>query len=137
MVFPIQYALSWPERWENYFARLEPAELGALEFLPLDERRFPAAGLARRALSAGASAPAVFNGANEAAVAAFLPAGRTFPADRRAPSPRCSTSTQARPVDTLAEALDWDDWGRRRAGERLAATWRSAPPGRGRPWTTF
>ncbi len=69
MIFPIQYALAYPERWANEFPRLDLAELGTLEFLPLDNRRFPAVELARAALAAGESAPAVLNAANEVAVA--------------------------------------------------------------------
>ena len=72
MIFPIQYSLSYPERWENRFPRLQPAELGELEFRGVDAVTFPAPALAREALTMGASGPAVLNGANEAAVAAFL-----------------------------------------------------------------
>jgi 1-deoxy-D-xylulose-5-phosphate reductoisomerase len=120
MIFPIQYALAYPERWPNRFPRLDPARLGSLEFLPLDERTFPAVALARRALEAGESGPAVFNAANEAAVRAFL-AGRVgYPAivetieavlERHRPGP----------VESLEQALGWDAWGRRAAEERLAA----------------
>ena len=49
MIFPIQYALAYPQRWANDFPRLDLAELGTLEFLPLDNRRFPAVELARAA----------------------------------------------------------------------------------------
>ena len=80
MIFPIQYALAYPERWANEFPRLDLAELGTLEFLPLDNRRFPAVELARAALAAGESAPAVLNAANEVAVAAFLDGTISFTA---------------------------------------------------------
>ncbi len=81
MVFPVQYALSWPERWGNSFPRLSPTELGAPRVPCRSTRRsFPTVALARRALLAGASAPAVLNGANEVAVGAFLAGRATFPA---------------------------------------------------------
>ncbi len=118
MVFPIQYALAYPERWENRFPRLEPTVLGALDFEPLDRETFPAVDLARRALAAGESAPAVFSAANEVAVHAFLAERLSFPAivesiervlDRHRPGE----------VGSLAEALAWDAWGRREAEKEI------------------
>ena len=69
---PIAYALAWPDRMAWPAPRLDLAALGALTFAPLDDRRFPAIGIARGALAAGGLAPAAMNAANEAAVAAFL-----------------------------------------------------------------
>ena len=92
MIFPIQYALAWPERWENEFPRLPLEGLGALELLPLDETRFPAVALARRAVAQGESAPAVFNAANEVAVTPFS-SGACRSRASSPPSKRCSTST--------------------------------------------
>jgi 1-deoxy-D-xylulose-5-phosphate reductoisomerase len=119
MALPIQYALSLPERWENAFPRLDLAALGALTFLPLDDRRFPSVRMARQALSSGESAPAVLNAANEEAVHAFLSGRLPFPAifDTVA---EVLDAHVAVAVTTLADALSWDDWGRRRAREVLA-----------------
>jgi 1-deoxy-D-xylulose-5-phosphate reductoisomerase len=118
MAFPVQYALSWPDRWGNTFRRLAPSELGRLDFLPLDEEKFPTVALARRALAEGDSALAALNGANETAVGAFLAGKATFPSI--AGTVRAVLdSHQARPVATLDEALSWDEWGRQRAGELL------------------
>jgi len=75
MRIPIAYALGWPGRIESPAARLNFATLSALTFEPPDADRFPALRLARAALATGGLAPTVLNGANEAAVAAFL-AGR-------------------------------------------------------------
>jgi 1-deoxy-D-xylulose-5-phosphate reductoisomerase len=72
---PIQYALTWPERVAGCGRRLEWDELRRLDFEPVDGERFPAPGLARRVIETGGTAGAIFNGANEAAVAAYL-AGR-------------------------------------------------------------
>ena len=72
MRHPIQYALTWPQRWES---KLEPFDLfqaGPLEFEPPDVERFPCLGLAYRALEAGGAAPAALNAANEVACQAFL-----------------------------------------------------------------
>ena len=72
MRLPIQLALTWPERLDSGLPELDLAEVGRLEFLPVDERRFPLFRLARQALEAGASWPVALNAANEVAVGAFL-----------------------------------------------------------------
>jgi 1-deoxy-D-xylulose-5-phosphate reductoisomerase len=72
MRLPIQYALTWPERRDTGLPRLDLAETGGLEFLRVDERRFPLFGVARQALAQGGSLPVALNAANEVAVAAFL-----------------------------------------------------------------
>jgi 1-deoxy-D-xylulose-5-phosphate reductoisomerase len=72
MRHPIQYALSWPDRWETALPPFDPVAAGALEFEEPDFGRFPCLGLAFKALEAGGAAPAVLNAANEVAVQAFL-----------------------------------------------------------------
>jgi 1-deoxy-D-xylulose-5-phosphate reductoisomerase len=69
---PIACALAWPDRLPWPAPRLDLAALGSLSFEAPDEARFPALALARAALQAGGAMPAVFNAANEVAVAAFL-----------------------------------------------------------------
>jgi 1-deoxy-D-xylulose-5-phosphate reductoisomerase len=73
MTFPIQHALLYPERAP---AATDPAlpldKVLSLDFRPVDEARYPCLRLAREAMAAGGTAPAVFNAANEVAVAAFL-----------------------------------------------------------------
>jgi 1-deoxy-D-xylulose-5-phosphate reductoisomerase len=72
MRLPIQYAFSYPERWN---APLEPLDLtraGRLEFEPPDLTRFPCLALAGRALEGNVGLPIVLNAANEVAVAEFL-----------------------------------------------------------------
>ena len=75
MRLPIQYALSYPERWEAAIPGLDFSQGMKLDFDVPDHGRFPCLRLAYRALEAGGSMPAVLNAANEEAVAAFL-AGR-------------------------------------------------------------
>jgi len=72
MKIPIQYALSYPERWDSPVATLDLAEVKNLEFYPVESNRFPMLDLARRALEVGCSLPVVLNAANELAVEAFL-----------------------------------------------------------------
>lgn len=119
MIFPIQYALAYPERWPNEFPRLALAELGTLEFLPLDNRRFPAVQMARAALAAGESAPAVLNAANEVAVHAFLD-GRIGYTDILAIISDVLESHRPAGVADLEAALEWDRWGRERAAGALS-----------------
>ena len=72
MEIPIQYCLSYPERWEESGKLLDLPSVSPLEFFEPDEDRFPALGLAAAALSAGGTVPAVLNAADEVAVGAFL-----------------------------------------------------------------
>lgn len=77
MKTPIQYALTWPDRRNGCGATMDWTAVGRLDFEPVDHDRFPAIALAYRVIAAGGSWGAVFNAANEAAVAAFL--GRRIP----------------------------------------------------------
>ncbi|MBZ5640537.1 MAG: 1-deoxy-D-xylulose-5-phosphate reductoisomerase [Acidobacteriia bacterium] len=72
MRHPIQYALTWPERWRTSLPPFDPVSAGPLEFEAPDPERFPCLALAYRALERGGAAPAVLNAANEVAVSAFL-----------------------------------------------------------------
>lgn len=72
MKTPIACALAWPDRIAWPAPRLDLAALGRLTFEAPDEARFPALALARQALEAGGTAPAVFNAANEVGARAFL-----------------------------------------------------------------
>jgi 1-deoxy-D-xylulose-5-phosphate reductoisomerase len=79
MRIPIAYALAWPDRMPTPAQRLNLADIARLDFGEPDLERFPALRLAREALEAGGSAPAVLNAANEVAVASFLDGGIQFP----------------------------------------------------------
>ena len=72
MTFPIQHALLYPARAPGVEAAIDFSRLLSLEFRPIDERRFPLFRLARETMQAGGPAPAIYNAANEVAVAAFL-----------------------------------------------------------------
>jgi 1-deoxy-D-xylulose-5-phosphate reductoisomerase len=75
----IAYALSWPERLPLGLPVPDFSKLGSLTFEPPDLERFPALGLAFRAVRTGGTFPAVLNAANEAAVSAFLDGTLSFP----------------------------------------------------------
>nr|MBR4280398.1 1-deoxy-D-xylulose-5-phosphate reductoisomerase [Clostridia bacterium] len=72
MRVPIQYAMSYPERLPTGSKPLDLFALGQLTFERGDEVRFPALRIVKECLNAGGAACTILNGANEAAVAAFL-----------------------------------------------------------------
>jgi 1-deoxy-D-xylulose-5-phosphate reductoisomerase len=79
MCFPIQYAVTWPERVPNSLPPLDFGKLSKLEFATPRYDDFPALNLARQAGQTGGTLPAVMNAANEIAVAAFLDRRVRFP----------------------------------------------------------
>jgi 1-deoxy-D-xylulose-5-phosphate reductoisomerase len=72
MTFPIQHALLYPRRAPGVDAPLDFTKLLSFEFRPVDETRFPMLRLAKATMTAGGVAPAIYNAANEVAVAGFL-----------------------------------------------------------------
>jgi len=78
MRIPIAHCLAWPARISGPAPRLDLARQATLSFESPDMARFPALGLARRALEAGGGAPTVLNAANEVAVDAFMSHGLGF-----------------------------------------------------------
>ena len=75
MRLPIALAMAWPDRVPGAASPVDWTQSAQWTFEPLDDASFPAVSLARAAGRAGGTAPAVFNAANEEAVAAFV-AGR-------------------------------------------------------------
>src|SRR5437773_6599209 len=79
MCFPIQYAVTWPDRVPNTLPPLDFSKLSKLEFFTPRYADFPALNLARRTGETGGTLPAVMNAANEVAVAEFLDRQVSFP----------------------------------------------------------
>ncbi len=79
MCFPIQYAITWPDRVANSLPPLDFGKLRQLEFATPRYDAFPALNLARQAGETGGTLPAVMNAANEVAVPAFLSRRARFP----------------------------------------------------------
>ena len=69
---PIAYAINWPVRLPGATKTMDWSQAHTLEFEPVDNERFPVIELARRCGELGGGLPAIFNAANEVAVAAFL-----------------------------------------------------------------
>jgi len=114
MRLPIQYAFSYPERWQAPVPPLDLARAGALTFEAPDTAAFPCLPLAYRALAAERSLPVVLNAANEVAVALFLDGRISFPAIARIVG---QAMDQHRPfeVRSLAEVRGVDEWAREAA----------------------
>ena len=114
MTFPIQYALLHPDRAPGVDGALDFTQLLGFEFRPVDELRYPAFRLARQVMAAGGIAPAVFNAANEVAVAAFLAGTIPYLAIPRVIDQTLQAVENSEP-DTLAAVLDADANARRTA----------------------
>lgn len=72
MKLPIQYALTYPDRWENDFERFDFANFSTLTFEPADTKTFRNLAIAYEALQKGGTSPCAMNAANEVVVEAFL-----------------------------------------------------------------
>lgn len=72
MRLPIQYAFSYPYRWQSSFPRVDFAALGSLNFENPDPVRFRNLALAFEAIERGGNMPCILNAANEVCVDAFL-----------------------------------------------------------------
>ncbi|MCU0265643.1 MAG: 1-deoxy-D-xylulose-5-phosphate reductoisomerase, partial [Actinomycetia bacterium] len=117
MRLPIALGLAWPDRVPDAAPACDWTTAQTWEFAPLDDAAFPAVALAREAGRQGGTAPAVYNGANEVAVAAFLAGRLPFLG---------IVDTVARVLDEhpvggnrpgLADVLGADAWARARARE--------------------
>jgi 1-deoxy-D-xylulose-5-phosphate reductoisomerase len=114
MTFPIQHALLHPERAPGVDSALDFTKLLGLEFRPVDEARFPMLRLAKQAMETGGVAPAVYNAANEIAVATFLNGNIPFLAIPRIVEHTLATIRNFEPAD-LASVLAVDADARRAA----------------------
>ena len=119
MRLPIALGLTWPERLADIAPAYDWSEPKAWTFEPLDEDAFPAIRLARSAVAASPLHPAVFNAANEVAVAAFL-AG-TLPFLGIVDTISATLDAFAAPGETTLDAvLEAERWARHTAGQLIA-----------------
>ncbi len=114
MRLPIQYACSYPDRWETTLPTLDLTRMGKLEFHEPAHDRFPCLALAYRALRTGGSLPVVLNAANEVAVEAFLDAKLGFTAIPRVIEKTMNAHAVER-VSTLDTVRRIDRWARSQA----------------------
>jgi len=118
MRIPIALGMAWPDRVPDAAPGLDWTTAASWTFEPLDDEAFPAVALAREAASRGGTAPAVYNGANEACVADFLAGRISFlrivDTVARIVSEHETSGTG---VTTLEDVLAVDAWARARARE--------------------
>ena len=122
MRLPIALALAWPGRVPDAAPGIDWTRAHTWEFFPLDDDAFPAVRLAREVGAAGGTAPAVYNGANEECVAAFLAGTLPFLAIvdtvARVVSEHTSGPGPLTPAGlTIDDVLAADQWARTRARE--------------------
>ena len=127
MLIPIALGLAWPDRLPATAPSVDWTRQNTWEFFPLDDEAFPAVSLARRAGTTGATAPAVYNAANEVA---SRRSGRAGSASSRSSTrfPRARD-----PRRTLESCTDT----RRRPGGRCLGPRRGRPPDRKPPMTAL
>ncbi|UUO06216.1 1-deoxy-D-xylulose-5-phosphate reductoisomerase [Blastopirellula sp. J2-11] len=112
MKLPIQYAMSFPERFPGPARRLDFTIASSWEFEPPDLDRFPALRLGKEAAQRGGTTGAVLNAANEAAVQSFLDGEISFTDISRA----CRAALDSHdfdPTPTIDQLLALDAWARR------------------------
>jgi 1-deoxy-D-xylulose-5-phosphate reductoisomerase len=114
MCFPIQYAVTWPDRVPNNLAPLDFAKLATLHFEAPRVDAFPALRLAREAGETGGTLPAVMNAANEVAVEAFLNERIKFPVIWQTVERVMEKHTVVE-HPTLEQLTEADRWGRAEA----------------------
>lgn len=120
MTFAINYALTWPHRRPHNLSRpLDLASAGTLRFYKPDEVRFPCLALAREALTAGGTLPAVLNGANEEAVAAFLSGAIKF-SDIWRIARKTMETVKVSPAEDLESVFAADEEARAVAKDQIA-----------------
>ncbi len=124
MRLPIALGLDWPHRIVDAAPANRWDSPTSWDFYPLDEKAFPAVGLARRAGSAGGTAPAVMNGANEVCVDAFLSGSMPFTGIVSTVSQVVEEHLESGWVSgeavTLEDVLAADAWARERVVALLA-----------------
>ena len=127
MRMPIQYALTYPERAAAPVARLDWSQTAQWSFEPPDYQKFPLLKMAYEAVSAGGSASATLNAADEIAVDAFLAGSIPFPGIA-ATVAECLEQVPARPLTSVAELLELDRESRRVAQQVIGSRWGEKVP---------
>jgi 1-deoxy-D-xylulose-5-phosphate reductoisomerase len=119
MGLPIQYALTYPQRIKGSFQRVRLEQLGRLTFESPNPETSRALALAYQVVRTGGTTPAVFNAANEAAVAAFLEGQITFLQILELVE-RCLDRHAARTCATLEDLLEADAWARQEVQREIS-----------------
>ncbi len=128
MKLPLLYCLSWPERLETPWRRLDLTAVGQLTFRAPDREKYPCMALAYAAGRAGGTMPAVLNAANEQAVALFLEEAIPFLAIPELIERVCDRHrVDHHGTPSLEDVLAVDGWARQATREAAVALSRQAP----------
>ena len=115
---PIAYAINWPVRLPGATKTMDWSQAHTLEFEPVDNERFPVIELARRCGELGGGLPAIFNAANEVAVAAFLAGQISFTSIIESVDLTVQKLGSAvNPIRDLADVSAIENYARKVAGE--------------------
>lgn len=122
MRIPIQFALSYPARWEAPVKPLDFTTLGSLEFAAPDTKTFRCLALARHAGQVGGTLPCVMNAANEVAVAAFLAGQGSYLGIAECVEAVMNKHERAgmQKVESLEQLQEIDAWARKTAQTHLS-----------------
>ena len=123
---PIQYALTWPNRSPGVARKMDWGQRFSLHFEPPDLERFPAIRLAYQAVTAGGTAGAVLNAANEAAVEAFASGNVSFGEISRLVGFTMDRHA-VRQHPSLDDLLEADRWARRTVREKIGVGGKPQP----------
>ena len=118
MRIPIQYALSYPERWDAPVQPLDFTALGSLEFAAPDTDTFRCLALAQQAGETGGTLPCVMNAANEIAVAAFLAGEGSYLGIAECVE-AVMEAHDVQPVESIDQLLAIDAWARQEAKRHI------------------
>jgi 1-deoxy-D-xylulose-5-phosphate reductoisomerase len=121
MCFPIQYAITWPDRVPNSLPPLDFGKLAELKFAQPRYGDFPALNLARRAGETSGTLPAVLNAANEIAVESFLEKRMRFPQIWQTVE-RVMNAHESIAHPGLDEILQADQWARAEARRHVKSS---------------
>jgi 1-deoxy-D-xylulose-5-phosphate reductoisomerase len=121
MRLPIAYALAWPDRVPGAARPVDWTSAATWTFEPLDHEAFPAVALAKSAGREGGCAPAIYNAANEEAVAAFRAGGLPFLGIVDTVAAVLDAAPAFGEPDSVAAVLDAENWARARARQLVLA----------------
>lgn len=107
MKLPIQYALSFPERFYNNFTRTKLPSIQTFNFFEPDLNKFECLGLAFQSLKSGGNSPCILNAANEVAVEKFL-AGKIKFSDIAKIICEALNKIEHQTNPSLNEIIQWD-----------------------------
>ncbi len=120
MRMPIQYALTWPDRWQAPVPKIDWTQARQWDFHAPDFDKFPLLGLAYDSLRMGGSASCILNASDEVAVEAFLEGRISFPSIARVVAQTLEKMPHREPAG-VADILDVDETARRVARQVIEA----------------